>query len=659
VPTPPAASALHPDRVGAVLRSIALHEAGVAVLPDGRFHLGPLSGRFVKAEAGFIGATAREARRRLLLDDLDAKIAEVESQLAQVEAEQSRIAAEHRRLEQVRESLPAVAGVLHARDGLISAVAAAQSARRGAERAGSEARQARAVADGLADDLRTLAAERRMATDGDALDHVEGLVNAFEQRSGELVRAAGVLAERQNAHRQAEERSARADRDLAGCQDQCEQLHRQAAGLRARADQLRSQLGADTEAPLRELQAIEAELAGLRSRSAQLSSQASEAAELRGRTHHEQSVAAAAVADIESAAADRQGALQVLRRDDVWPMLGIDTTAPADPGALATAVLGAIEAGSGEADDNALQRSYRQLLDELARGYDPSLSYVDHVAVVDVTSETGTHSVLWLADRLGQQIDRQQELLSERDRDIFERHLLTRVAHALRDLINDADDLVARMNRSLADRPTASGKSVQLRWELESADPTVRGALSLLRKTPELLGPEEREELRRFFATAIAQRRAEDSAAGYADILRQALDYRGWHGFVPYVRSAGGGVQRLTRTLFRSLSGGEQAVVLHLPLFAAAAAHYDAAAVGAPRLIALDEAFAGIDEGMRAELMGLLVRFDLDIVLTGHELWGAYQQVPALMTYDLLRQPPLVGVSAFAVRWDGSVMAEV
>ena len=218
---------------------------------------------------------------------------------------------------------------------------------------------------------------------------------------------------------------------------------------------------------------------------------------------------------------------------------------------------------------------------------------------------------------------------------------------------------MTNINRSLADRPTASGKSVQLRWELGTTDPSIRAAIGLLRKTPELLGPDEREQLRRFFSTAIAQQRAEDTVAGYAEILRRVLDYRSWHAFVPHVRSTGGGMQRLTRTLFRNLSGGEQAVVLHLPLFAAAAAHYDAAGGSAPRLIALDEAFAGIDEGMRAELMGLLVRFDLDILLTGHELWGAYEQVPELMAYDLLRQPPLEGVSAFAVRWDGAAMAEV
>jgi hypothetical protein len=73
---------------------------------------------------------------------------------------------------------------------------------------------------------------------------------------------------------------------------------------------------------------------------------------------------------------------------------------------------------------------------------------------------------------------------------------------------------------------------------------------------------------------------------------------------------------------------------------------------------ALDEAFAGIDEGMRADLMGLLVRFDLDVIMTGHELWGAYEQVPGVMIYDLLRRPPAEGVSTMPMRWDGGSLVE-
>ena len=44
------------------------------------------------------------------------------------------------------------------------------------------------------------------------------------------------------------------------------------------------------------------------------------------------------------------------------------------------------------------------------------------------------------------------------------------------------------------------------------------------------------------------------------------------------------------------MSGGEKSAAIHLPLFAAANALYSSAKDHCPRLIALDEAFVGIDE---------------------------------------------------------------
>lgn len=658
VPTPPAGCGLSGDAVRDVLASVALADAGIAVLPDGRFHLGPLSGSFAKSQAEFIGATAREQRRRHLLAELDDRIAGLTTRLAAAGEARQEIAGEQLRLDDISRALPSSRSLFVARDAMLSAIATAAATSKAADLDEAVAREARQVADTALSRLRGLAAERRLPPTAEGLAEADHLIHAYEQQAGALVHAAVRHAAQRQVHHRAAARLSRAHAAVIARRAERDALHRQAGGLRARVEQLRSQLGADADAPMRELAATQDELRDLRVEAGRLSEEATAAAERRGRAVQEHSVAVESLGGYEAAVTDAGSRLEVLRRDDVWSVVATQPTPPADPVELAAAVSSATADVTAEADDNALQRAYRQLLDELGRGYDPGLSYLDHVAVVEVTSDTGTFSVLWLADELRQQVTRQHELLSERDREIFERHLLTRVSEALRGLLNDADELVGRINRSLAARPTASGKTVQLRWEIDSADPAVRSALGLLRKTPELLGPEEREQLRRFFSTAIGQRRAEDPASGYAEILRHVLDYRAWHAFVPQVRSATGGVQRLTRMLFRSLSGGEQAVVLHLPLFAAAAAHYDAAAAGAPRLIALDEAFAGIDEGMRAELMGLLVRFDLDVVLTGHELWGAYEQVPALMVYDLLRQPPLEGVSAFAVRWDGAAMAE-
>jgi uncharacterized protein (TIGR02680 family) len=659
VATPPDASPLDAGVVHDVLASIALADVGVAMLPDGRFHLGPLYGRFAKPTAEFIGATAREHRRQRLLAELDQRIAELMAELDAVGKKRQALAAEQSRLDEIAESLPPAESLLAARDALLRAVATAQATRRAADRDALVARGARNAADQAHAALRARSVERRLPATGEGLSESERVVHAYEQRANDLVTAVARLVGCRAADQQASARLARARSVVTGYRQEHDELRRRSAGIAARVAQLRSQLGADAEAPLRALEAVESELHALRDESERLDLEAQAAARQQGDALREQKLAIGALDERIATAAEAASRLDVLRRADVWPVVAQGHDIPTARADLAAAVVTATADVSPEPDDNALQRAYRQLLDELGRDYDPGLSYVDHVGIVEVTSDTGTFSVFKLADELGGQVASQQKLLTERDREIFERHLLTRVSEGLRRLLNDANELVECINRSLAQRPTASGKTVRLRWEADSTDPAVRTALGLLRKTPELLGPDEREQLRRFFSTAIAQRRAEDAAAGYAEILRYVLDYRAWHTFVPHVRSAGGGIQRLTRTLFRTLSGGEQAVVLHLPLFAAASAHYDTAGPFAPRMIALDEAFAGIDEGMRAELMGLLVRFDLDVLLTGHELWGAYEQVPTLMVYDLLRHPPLEGVSAFAVQWDGATMAEV
>jgi len=659
MPLLPDGSRLEGQHVIGVLRSIALADVGIGILPNGRFNLGPLHGRFMKSSAEFIGAEARERRRQRLLAELEAQIADVMTELAEIARLRVTLADRRSHLHGLAVSLPSASVVLEAREVLLAAIAIANSTRAAATRAEGLAREARQAFERAESELRRVATERRLPVTKPGLDESEGYVQAFEAQANDLIAEVARLLYSRTTAKQGAARLLRNNALVIACRDDHDDKERRARGLKARMQQLRRQLGAEAEAPVRALKSIDGELGELREEAKRLDEEHTRVAEQRGSALKERELAIEGVEERFAAVGTSVARLDVLRRKDVWPVVVPDETElPTGASELATMVVSANRDVSGEPDDNALQRAFRQLLDDLGRGYDPGLSYVDHVAVVEVTSDTGTFSVLRLDDELTEQVSRQETLLTERDREIFERHLLTRVSESLRGLLNDADDLVHRINKSLADRPTASGKSVYLRWEPDSGDTALRDALGLLRKSPEFLGPEEREHLRLFFSTAIAQRRAEDAALGYEEVLRQVLDYRSWHAFVPHIRSAGGGTQRLTRTLFRSLSGGEQAVVLHLPLFAAASAHYDIAVDLAPRLIALDEAFAGIDEGMRAELMGLLVRFDLDLVLTGHELWGAYEQVPAVMIYDLLRQPPLEGVSAFAVRWDGVAMAE-
>ena len=102
--------------------------------------------------------------------------------------------------------------------------------------------------------------------------------------------------------------------------------------------------------------------------------------------------------------------------------------------------------------------------------------------------------------------------------------------------------------------------------------------------------------------------------------------------------------------------------MLHLPLFAGAAAHYRFARTESPQLIALDEAFAGIDEQGRQKLMELLVALDLDFIMTSQELLPTYKEVPTLMLYQLDRDTAFGaerGVSALAFHWDGETLHDV
>ena len=79
--------------------------------------------------------------------------------------------------------------------------------------------------------------------------------------------------------------------------------------------------------------------------------------------------------------------------------------------------------------------------------------------------------------------------------------------------------------------------------------------------------------MRGHFAGSIKAARAAKPDRAYRELLAEVLDYRRWRTFAFFLHPAGGGEERLTRARHGQLSGGEQSVSLHLPLFAAAHAH--------------------------------------------------------------------------------------
>jgi uncharacterized protein YPO0396 len=287
----------------------------------------------------------------------------------------------------------------------------------------------------------------------------------------------------------------------------------------------------------------------------------------------------------------------------------------------------------------------------------------DGLVIVRVREGARTLTVPELLCRLDDEIAERERTLSAEQRRIFHETLLEEIAEHLRERIERVTALVEDMNTALAHCPTGSGKTVHLEWApIDEGDDDLRAVTRLLRRSVAKLGEAERAPLIEFFRDRIQRAReltAIDGTTREAAHLRSAFDYRDWFTFTLYELKDG---QRAKLTPKRHAlgSGGEQAVLVHMPLFAAAAALYASSREGsAPRLVMLDEALSGIDDETREKVLGVLVALDLDVVMTSHELWGTYRTVPALSIYQLHRENGVFGVATEHFLWDGELLREL
>lgn len=250
--------------------------------------------------------------------------------------------------------------------------------------------------------------------------------------------------------------------------------------------------------------------------------------------------------------------------------------------------------------------------------------------------------------------------LAEEEERLFEQTLAGSVRHALADRIRLANQLVDGINQQLgAVRSAAGGVQVRLRWEVDGEQPkAVKEARALLLRDPAGLSDEERASLQAFVRARVDQARAElEANAPWEARLRETLDYRAWHRFTLQLahRDWDGFVPATARRLQR-LSTGERSVALHLPMLASIAAHYsdvDGKPAGCPRLILLDELFAGVDSVNRAQLFGTFSDWDLDAVFTSDHEWCQYASLDGIAIHHL---HPAVGeepVTSTRFTWDG------
>ena len=199
----------------------------------------------------------------------------------------------------------------------------------------------------------------------------------------------------------------------------------------------------------------------------------------------------------------------------------------------------------------------------------------------------------------------------------------------------------------------STGMALRFKWEIDETAPAgLDDVRRLLLRKDGTWSTADRRQLGEFLQQQIKSVREDYETGTWADHLKLALDYRIWHRFV-VERQQDGRWQRLTRRTHGTGSGGEKAVALTIPQFAAAAAHYQSASPIAPRLILLDEAFVGIDNDMRSKCMGLLAAFDLDFIMTSEREWGCYPTLPGLAIYQLSARQGIDGIGITRWTWKG------
>ena len=95
-------------------------------------------------------------------------------------------------------------------------------------------------------------------------------------------------------------------------------------------------------------------------------------------------------------------------------------------------------------------------------------------------------------------------------------------------------------------------------------------------------------------------------------------------------------------------------MALYVYLFAAVSAQYHKGGEGCPQLLALDEAFAGVDDQNISAMFELMRTLDFDYIINSQALWGCYACVPDLDIAEMHHPPNAPVVTILRYHWNGT-----
>ena len=707
-PTPDEAAGVTKERIAAVLGGIQVALAAGAYpaadggvtcidIEAGGYAQGCVSGHAPHAEgARYIGRQAREALRRRQLAAAEAELAALRQREERQQAEIAKIAAARAAVLEARRAFPAETAcrtqyeAARAKEAFIT-----QQAQRVEEKDAQQKERQLALRESIAA-LRELRADDALAAEDAAYEAAERQLEEYQQELDVMFRKAGEL-------RSAQSLAARDRDDLADTRAEADRLRGEQLELEARDQWLGARLAAlDELLAALDAAAIEQRIAAITARldavPEELRQAVREETEARGRLRQ----LAQESERLTRACAERRqltaAAEKLVEAERAYAFLPAEELTPQGIAALAKA--------QESSDAATLAKRFTRV----SNAYQESQSVLTEYRLILQTAETalalpaglGTAAALaadgaavmfpeeWQAlreaaarqlvltvsgsrkespyterDALVQRLAEQQNLLSEQDEALYKQIIMNSIGATISAHIYDAERWVSQMNAIMAQSEISSGLRFHLSWkpDVDAADAAggenLREVVRLLHADPGALTEEDRGKLMDFFKNRVDQARAiadvdDKSADAWSPAVRDMLDYRQWFAFqLSYDKGEKIRRRQLTDRNFFQFSGGEKAMAMYAPLFSAAYSRYQEAAPDAPRLITLDEAFAGVDEQNMRDMFRLVESMHFNYIMNSQAVWGEYDVVPELNIYSLMRPLNAPFVTLVKFHWDG------
>lgn len=320
---------------------------------------------------------------------------------------------------------------------------------------------------------------------------------------------------------------------------------------------------------------------------------------------------------------------------------------------------------------NRLGNVFRKYSSTLAAKYNPVLGDCFEDVGPNITRKRNVITLMWeskpispdkFEQYISEAIENDRLLVKSEEEQMFKETLMSTVSKKLYYRIDSSRRWVESMAELMKGINTSMGLSFSLTWkpknDIGENELSFNDLNMILNKDKELISSEDYEKLSAHFRSRIEarQRLAEEQGieVNYSELIRDVLDFRNWFEFRLLCKSADQDkYKELTVSRFHTFSGGERAMALYIPLFAAVEAQYRKAGEQAPHILALDEAFAGVDDNNISEMFGLLEKLGFGYIVNSQALWGCYDTVPALSIAELIHEKDSSFITVIKYLWNG------